>query len=57
MWRCQRTQPLCLRWLLASHPAPPPAVGPGLLCVSLDQSCIQPHPAPKRAAHAVLAPA
>lgn len=38
-------------------PCSPPAVGRGLLCVSLDQSCIQPHPAPKRAAHAVLAPA
>lgn len=22
-WWCQRTQPLCLHWLLASRPAPP----------------------------------
>lgn len=56
---CQQTQRLCLCWLLASHPAPPlpKPRDPGLLRVSLSQSCIQPHPAPNRAAHAVLAPA
>lgn len=37
-------------------PCSPRVTGPRLLHVPLEQSCIQAHPAPKRAAQAVLAP-
>lgn len=46
---------LCPCWHMAFITPTPTVVGPRLLHVPLDQSCVQPHPTPSQAARAVLA--